>query len=224
MEDHLLELDIISALRFFDEAVPESRYHATAIVAAAGEEMGIGLLAHYFRQLGAMAEVLPGPITQGTRKGARLDRWLRVTRDRDITYYQTEIKNWSAHAIGGKSLSAQATPAELAVHKIERWNREWDGHTFRSKPVLKVLTPMKPPTEDAHVEPMVCFWNAMNPTGGPEPLFSVPLQAQHFVRVWVFSMSGFLRQTLASGTVSLRLQMPDTVSRLTWLHQIFRGA
>lgn len=224
MAGSFLELDIIAALRFFDGAVPGSRGHATAIVAVAGEEMGIGLLASYFRQQGATPEVLPGPITQGTRKGVRLDRWLRVTRNREVTYYQTEIKNWSAHAIGGRPLGVEATPAELTDYKIERWNREWDGRTFRKRQVLKVLTPMRPPTHNAHVEPMVCYWDAMHPSGAPEPLFSIPLHDQHFSRVWVFSMSAFLWQALDSGIVTLRLEMPDTMRRLEWFHKLFRSA
>lgn len=223
MAHSLLELDIVAALRFFDEAVRESRYHATAVVAIAGEEMAIGLLADYFRQQGVTASVLPGPVTQGTPKGSRLDRWLRVSRDREVTYYQTEIKNWSAHAIGGKVLRVGATPAQLEAYKIERWNKQWDGHTFRQESVLKVLTPMKPPVVDARVEPMICFWEALHPTGGLEPLFSVQLDNQYFSRVWVFSMSAYLRCCLGSGATSLQLEMPDTTNRLTWLHKVFKS-
>ena len=59
--------------------------------------------------------------------------------------------------------------------------------------VRKVLTPMKPPVEGVQVEPLVCFWDAMHPTGETDVLFSIPLDSGKFTRVWVFSMSAHLR-------------------------------
>ena len=49
METTAVRIDVDLLLRFFDEAPSESRYHATALVALAGEDLGAGLLAHYFR-------------------------------------------------------------------------------------------------------------------------------------------------------------------------------
>ena len=221
MGSSLLNLDIRTALQFFDEGVPESRYHATALVALVGEEMGIGLVARYFQDRGASTDVMAGPVTQGTQKGARLDRWLRVTQATDVTYYQVEIKNWSAHAIGGRPLRMDAPSEVIAAHKIERWNRQWDGRAFRDKPVIKFLIPMKPPATNAHVEPLICYWDAMHPTGGTEPLFSVELSGQHFPRAWVFSMSSFLRNMLAAGISRLPLDMPSATARLRWMNNLF---
>jgi hypothetical protein len=221
MTENLVEIDVLSLLQFFDEAVPASRYHATAVVAVAGEDMGVGLIAHYLRQQGLTVEVLPGPCTQGTHRGVRLDRWIRTIHDGNAIYYQVEIKNWSAHAIGGKALKANALPNELAAHKIERWSREWDGSTFRKSGARKVLTPMKPPKPNSKVEPLIVYWDAMHPSGEREPFFFVPLENPAFSRVWIFSMSTYLRELLSSGISKVMLEMPDTVQRVWWLKRLF---
>ena len=219
MTENLVEIDVLSLLQFFDEKVPASRYHATAVVAVAGEDMGAGLVAHYLRQQGLTVEVLPKCVP-GTRRGVRLDRWIRTIHDGNAIDYQVEIKNWSAHAIGGKALKANALPDELAAHKIERWSREWDGSTFRKSGARKVLTPMEPPEPNSRVEPLIVYWDAMHPSGEREPFFFVPLENPAFSRVWIFSMSAYLRELLSSGISKVMLEMPDTVQRVRWLKRL----
>lgn len=217
-----VEIDMLSALEFFDEARPTSRYHATAVVAMAGEDMGIGLLEHHFKQQGATVRVLPEPCTQGTRRGVRLDKWVHVILDGESTYFQVEIKNWSAHAIDGKVLKANASPSEIVDHKAERWSKEWDGSTFRKSSARKVLTPMKPPQQNCKTEPLICYWDAMHPTGEIEPLFFVPIKNPHFSCVWVFSISAYLRELLSLGINKVILQMPFTIQRVQWINRIFK--
>jgi hypothetical protein len=215
-----MNVDIAATLHFFDETPRESMGHATAIVAVAGEDLGVGLLAHYLKQQGASVEILSGPCSQGTKKGKRLDRWVRVDQNSTTTYYQVEIKNWSAHAIGGRVLKIDASIEEVAEHKKERWSKEWDGTRFRKDMIGKVLLPMKPPVPECRVEPLACFWDAMHPEGGSEPFFSVSVPDSHFDRVWVFSMSGYLRGLLAEGQTHVRLNMPETTIRMEWLNRL----
>ncbi len=222
MAVNLVEIDILSTLRFFDEAVPSSHYHATAIVAVAGEDMAAGLLSHYLLEQGLEVEVLPDRCTQGTKRGVRLDRWIRTSRSGAVNYYQVEIKNWSAHAIGGRVLKVDASSDEIKAHKIERWQKEWNGSTFRKKGIRKVLTPMKPPAPNNRVEPMAIYWDAMHPTGKSEPLFSVDIENPHFPRVWIFSISAYFRELLASGIRKVKIEMNDTVARLNWLNRLFK--
>lgn len=166
-------------------------------------------------------EVLPGPCSQGTKKGKRLDRWLHVTHNGRAVYYQVEIKNWSAHAIGGRILKIDASHEEVSEHKKERWSKEWDETGFRKPAVGKVLIPMKPPVPDCTVEPLACYWDAMHPDGEGEPLFAVPVPDSHFSRVWVFSMSAYLRELYASGIAQVYIEMPDTAIRMDWLGRLF---
>src|SRR6266487_3479632 len=119
-----VRLPIRLLLEFFDEAPDYAKGHANAIVAILGEELGAGLLIDYFRGKNLETEVLGIRCTQGTTSGKRLDRWVRVIKGRQTTYYQVEIKNWSATAIGGRRIGINASKSQLREHKIERWSKE----------------------------------------------------------------------------------------------------
>lgn len=219
---HMVEIDIIKLLKFYDERIPTSVHHATAINAVAGEDLGAGLIVHYLKRENFSAKVLQDPCTQKTKSGYRLDRWILATRNGEKVYYQTEIKNWSAHAIGGKILKIKATQEEVSEYKIKRWDSSWNGKTLTSKKARKVVTPMKPIEENSKVEPLICFWVSMHPKGKDEPFFSIDIKDKNFSRLWVFSMSAYLRNLLKSGEKKINLEMPDTKSRLEWLKTLFR--
>jgi hypothetical protein len=167
----MVEIDIIELLKFYDEKIQTSVHHATAINAVAGEDLGAGLITHYLNRENFSAKVLPDPCTQKTKKGYRLDRWILAKINNEKIYYQTEIKNWSAHAIGGKILKINATQDEVSEYKIKRWNKSWDGKILTEKAARKVLTPMKPIEENSKVEPLICFWMSMHPEGKSAPFF-----------------------------------------------------
>ena len=62
------------------------------------------------------------------------------------------------------------------------------------------------------------MWDAMHLDGETTPWFSVMLPTgSHFQRLWVFSMSAFLR-TLTDQY--LTLEMPNTLQRLNWLQYL----
>jgi hypothetical protein len=194
-------VDVEAVLQFFDERPLGSRRHATAIVAVAGEDLGVGLLCHYLRARQLRAEPLEGPCTTGKMVGSRLDRWLRVSGAGSETLYQVEVKNWSAHAIGGESLPINAPADQVARYKTSHWQNAWDesSGTFSHPTLKKVLEQMRPPEPCDLQEPLVCYWSAMHPTGGGEPLFSQPTPGRWCDRVWVFSMSSYLRTLYAAG-------------------------
>lgn len=212
-------------LQFFDEVPIGSQRHATAVTAVAGEELGIGLLLDYFRGCGFSADGLNMICTPGTRSGKRLDKWVKVGRGQRTTYYQVEVKNWSAHAIGGRRLLIDVSDTELKAHKIERWSREWGQEGFLKDAVRKVLEPMRPPVEKAQIEPLVCFWDAMHPTGAVEALFRVRAPLGKFPYVSIFSMSSYLRELYKGGRARIRIEAPETIARLNWLVKLFgKGA
>jgi hypothetical protein len=219
-------VDIFNTLQFFDEKPREprdSRGHATSIVAVAGEDLGAGLLAHYLRQQqGASVEVLPDLCNQGTQKGPRLDRWIRCTQGDSTIDYQVEIKNWSAHAIGGKVLNVDASPEEVSAYKVDRWEKlVWDGATFRGS-MKKVLIPMKCLPPGHTVEPIACYWFAVHPEGKRDPFFPWPVSNESdFRQVWVFSMSAYLRELRELGYSTIELEMPHAALRIDWLKHLF---
>lgn len=219
----LFRIDKLTVLDFYDTRPANSSKHVAAVNAVAGEDLGAGLMKHYLENIeGAKVEILDKSVTPGTSKGNRLDRWVlsQWADDTPPTLFQVEIKNWSAHSIGGKRLPLDATPEQLAYHKIERWSKEWDNATFQllKEQTRKVLSPMRA-AQQGEIEPALCMWDAMHPRGEASPWFSVVLSDnQHFARLWVFSMSAYLRSIDAP---YIEIEMPDTYQRLQWLNKIF---
>ncbi len=212
----LLTVNIPELVSFFDDDLPVSK-HASAVKAVMGEELGFALLTDYFRRSGADVEVGPALCSTGKSTGFRLDGWLHVTRVGTATLYQVEVKSWSRHSIGGRALSLSASGIEIRAFKIERWKHYWAGDRFCVDGLNKVLTPMEPPLTGIPVEPLACLWDAMHPTGEPEPFFTIDLTNGPFQRVNVFSMSSFLRSL---NVKTLNLDLPATSERLNWLSRI----
>lgn len=213
-QSDMVSIDRRALLRFFDEVPDDSCGHATAVVAIAGEELGLALLLDYFLKTGTPAKKLEGPCSQGRKRGHRLDAWV----ERGSTLYQVEVKSWSAHSFGGTPLRADISPEELANFRMDRWNEVWVKGTLADASATKVLERMHSPRRGANVEPLIVFWVAMNPTGEPDPFFSEPIEGGRFPRINVFSISGYLR-TLTEDTLVLKL--PNTRARLRWLSEMF---
>jgi hypothetical protein len=112
---NLISANRFTLLDFFDQEPKTSRGHATSVVSVAGEELGIALLVHYFGNKGIKAKVIGHRCTPGTKSGRRLDAWVEA----DSVLYQVEVKNWSAHAIGGKVLQIGASPQEATKYRKE---------------------------------------------------------------------------------------------------------
>jgi hypothetical protein len=220
----IVRLDREKVLEFFDEIPIGSPGHATSVCAVAGEDLGAGLLKRYLeKEHLAQVSILFGPVGQGTRKGSKLDRWISVKYPGGATvYYQVEIKNWSAHAIGGKRLPVKILPDALAKWKQTEWGKLWnkDAQDFGIDSLKKVLTRMKCPDTSATVEPVACLWIALHPEGATSPWFEVPIDRKDccFRRLHVFSMSSYLRNLNES---HIEIEMPDIVQRLDWLQKMF---
>src|ERR1041385_9462440 len=71
----LFHIDRIATLEFYDTRPIDSRKHASAINAVAGEDLGAGLMKHYLEYVtGAVVTILDETCTPGKREGKRLDR------------------------------------------------------------------------------------------------------------------------------------------------------
>ena len=217
-----LRINVRRLLEFFDEKPGESVGHATAIVGVIGEDLGAGLLKHYLEHTrNAKVSILPETPRTGNKKGPWLDRWIDVVwPDGSGRLFQTEIKNWSAHAIGGKILKAHAPQNEVSRFGIERWRGHVAGMHWKA--INKVLTPMKRPQDvDAShtVEPLLIYWWVIHPEGLNESFFSHDLgTSTGFSRLWLFSMSSYLR---GLNEAAIELEMPHAAKRMSWLHELF---
>ncbi len=220
----MVRIDRRRVLEFFDEIPKNSWKHATAVCSVAGEDLGAGLLKRYLEtEYDAKATILEGPVTTGKQKGPRLDRWVEVAYpDGGIIHYQIEVKNWSAHAIGGSKLKLDASPAEVSAYKRNSWNLLWDqdAQTIKAESLVKVLVQMKCPVGAKTVEPVACLWRAVHREGADSPWFSVQIDSADccFKVLHVFSMSSYLRNLTES---HIEIEMPDTARRLQWLNLMF---
>ena len=220
--DGRLRINVKRLLEFFDEKPGESVGHATAIVGVIGEDLGAGLLKHYLEcTRNAKVSILPETPRTGNKKGPWLDRWIDVVwPDGSGRLFQTEIKNWSAHAIGGKILKANAPQNEVSRFGMERWRGHVAG--MHLKTINKVLTPMKKPwgVDPSHtVEPLLIYWWVIHPKGLNESFFSHDLDAStEFSRLWFFSMSSYLR---GLNEAAIELEMPNAANRMSWLCRLF---
>ncbi|MGH7801456.1 MAG: hypothetical protein ACREOW_12680 [Thermodesulfobacteriota bacterium] len=229
---NFIRVNVRLLLKFFDEKPPESQRHATSIVAVAGEDLGVGLLKHCLeRTQSAKVKVLSGIPTIGKRnpethqQGPYLDRWVDVVwPDGSGQLFQTEIKNLSAHAIGGRILKVDASLEEVTRFMIERWRSLWGSYPNIPEYAKNVLKPMKRPSEVdlSHVlQPLIVYWFALHPEGRRESFFSVDLEAGYdFSRLWFFSMSTYLRSLNED---VIELEMPIAAKRMSWLHKLFPG-
>ena len=113
MAVNLLNVNVRETLAFFDEKPCWSERQATAIVGVLGEDLSAAVLQHCLEANEASnVYVRNETVGTGGRSGPRLDRWIEADLPGGKkVLFQTEIKSWSAHAIGGEVLRLSA-PAE----------------------------------------------------------------------------------------------------------------
>lgn len=214
-------IDVEKLLSFFDSDA-KARTHSSSLKALVGEELMLALLIEYFRLQGTAADVVDRVCTTGARAGYRLDGWVRIQHPTPagVTHYQTEVKSWSAHGVGGGSLylGANSTGAELATFKVKVWERYWRDGRFLADGLNKVLVPMKAPEGAARILPLACLWAPVHPTGLAEPFFEVATIGADFPSVCVFSASSFLR---GLGQAHVVLPLPTFAQRMTRLGEMF---
>lgn len=217
-----MQLQIKEAIRFYDETHGMNKKHASAVTGVIGEDVAIAVFCHYLSSRGWEVTPLDEPCTQGTKKGKWLDKWLLVESNDDAWLYQAEVKNWSAHSIGGKHLALDATPEEFRILTQARWREEWDevNKKFHKPQVNKVLLTMRPPMlyRKQRIEPIVIYWFAIHPTGAKEACFTMEAQGA-FSRVSVFSISTYLRSLLAH---TIDVDVPRVAERLAILEKLLR--
>lgn len=214
-------------LDFYDYRVASSNTHASAINAVLGEDFAVALLRHYFTSEGATFDALPIPCTTGKQKGHRLDKWIAVTSIGQLAeIYQLEIKNWSAHSIGGTTVKRDATVSELRDYRKDRWVRQFKTtgniHTPSQLATVKVLTKMQvPQTHSGYLhKALLCFWEALHPDGEDDPFFAIDVANENFQQLQVFSMSNYIRKILRY-TETIDVAMIDSDVRIDWLKKIY---
>jgi len=219
------ELKLRELLNFYDHKVPESKNHASAVTAVLGEDLAITLLIHYLRSEKIEVIALDESCTQKTKSGHRLDKWLKVKSPTICVMYQVEIKNWSAHSIGGATVNIGSNEEEMRKFRIQRWRHQFNEvqQIPSKKETLKVLTKMCIPTgySEYEHEALLCFWEPLHPTGELNALFEVAVQSESFKKLTVFSISNYISLLLDKNIETLEVEMPIADARIDWLQKLY---
>lgn len=239
-----MKLNIKEALNFFDNA-KNSRGHASAVVGIIGEDLNVFAFKHYMKSKGNEVEVLnqkdgrPSPVTQGKRTGKRLDRWIisEPKNDKKLLY-QCEIKNWSATAVGGRSLDINAKNDDIREVASHHWRGQLEEFkkTYKKSTISKVLTPMKVPEEykslEDTVRPLLIYWMPiLKPTIKDIKFFfpvcvsKLPLPInfkKSFKTLYIFSVSIYFRQLISKGKKEINFDSSIVEKRMNNLNKIIR--
>lgn len=217
-------INLRKLIDFYDRKVPESIGHATAINAVMGEDLAISLFCDYAFRNNLSPQFLSEKCTQGTNSGKRLDCWIEISENSKLIHFQTEIKNWSAHAFSGKIIPEGESEDEMILYRIGRWENQFDSinRTLKQDPAKKVLIKMKPLNTHAEIRPLIIFWDAMHPKGEPKEFFPVDVSSDVFKKLWVFSMSNYVRNLIQMSIFEIKVEMPTVINRFNWLNDFYR--
>ena len=230
----LFTLNRISLIDLFDKKYLDEKLGSplTAIISFFGEDLLLGLFDHYLRSKGDCIVSLDYSCKSEGLTGHRLDAWVE-TKNKLKTLYQTEIKNWSANALGGKPIkNTENSLLDAAKHNRQRYL----NHTKTAKGVWKVLLEMNPPKWHTKTNitflPLLAFWSPIAPQKDIdsekflEPFFEVETQEfkeiilgselfthndSYAESVSIFSASNYLRR-IKDCNVTVR--MPRVKQRL----------
>ncbi|MFC3603173.1 hypothetical protein [Deinococcus soli (ex Cha et al. 2016)] len=215
----------LELLKFMNSGDLDANGHHTGMTGLIGEPLAVGLILHHLRQTNPGAALISTKVTNGAKKGPRLDAWID---DGQGKLYQTEIKMWGGNAIGGVYLAPDTSHEQLREIGQRQWHRWiWDQENTRFQEALvqKVLTPMLPPSEldkaSYTVEPLLCLWWLVHPDDTDTSWTTVPLTPTPefpFPQVHVFSLTRYLMDLEED---VLHLELPLLEQRFAWLDRIF---
>lgn len=212
-------------LAFYDKRQKwsaETGSPVSAITGIIGEDLVLGLFCHFIK--GQIQSYRCKPIG---KFGEWLDAWVSDGKE----LYQVEVKNWSAHSIGG--LEIPDDPAAFRNVAQRNLTNFLTNPAFHSK-VWKVLGEMTPPpaAQKATPIPVLAFWapvagqKSNDPTlpfwfecqisdyrsGLPQKYQSTPHR-----KIRIFSSSLYLRSL---GSKFLNVPMPRAEARLQTLENL----
>ena len=222
----MIKIKIADIIELFDVKKKELKNDITSIIGIVGEDLGAALFEKYYKEILNIDVIVSknySPLSITTnRKGPRLDRWIYV-EDSKIAY-QTEIKNWSAYAIGGRSISPEDNIKDIALKNWkERIKSIKENKLNRENKVLcKMKRPDDFPFNKFRPEPLIIYWMVLSKDGkNLQPFFKVNIKKNGFNKLNVFSMSNYLRYLQSKKIKELKLHMPDAENRINLLKDCF---
>jgi hypothetical protein len=189
--------------------------HVSALTGVIGEDLVLGLLLHYWTKSQCTPRIVSYMCKGKGLRGKRLDAWIVQSPG---VLFQVEVKNWSAHSLGGRSLPIDASAEELKSFAAKSWDYYFRRDQLPEE-IAKVMQPMVPPADFVarDVKKLLCFWSHITDHTG-KPYCTHRLGAD---LLYVFSASAYLR-SLSSETVELKV--PRIEIRLKLLKSLISEA
>jgi len=181
-----IKIDVIEVIKFydekeFDENNKEVKKPASSISGMIGEDLIAGIFKDFLENIDPSLKktdylnnnkvtILDTTIKAIGKNGKMLDRWILLNNEQNNIAFQTEIKNWSVHSLGGKSFpkiekngkDPFSDILELSKINFEKtWKEDKFGRGgFIDKSVGKVLLKMKEEEiiKGYKIKPLICFW------------------------------------------------------------------
>lgn len=221
-----MRVDILESIKFFDD--PAEVGHASAVIGVVGEDLCASSFAHYInsRNNSSNCVVLDLPVSKGTLRGHRLDRWI-VDNDNRIIY-QSEIKNWSSTAKNGVRLPVLAKD-DLVRRVVElNLNNQIKGSFYQADKVLEKMSKPEIYTQYT-LRPLLIYWMPIS-TDGVTPFSKIKVEDMNlaytpseFSELELFSVSLYFRKLLQE-VESLDLDMPNAEKRLVVLGNLLKSS
>lgn len=177
-----ISIDIKELIKFYDQKEENISKPASAITGLIGEDLIAGIFKHFLEECDSTTRnviIDDISIKAAGKNGKMLDRWIiQEKKDGTKIAYQTEIKNWSAHSLGGYDLSDKNNQnfidvflnnKEVKEVGLRNFDNTWGLNPydekeggFKDNSVGKVLLKMNNDIytkENGYlVKPLVCFW------------------------------------------------------------------
>jgi hypothetical protein len=203
-------LSFYESPKSWDKKIVGRGSHVAAITALIGEDLIIASLRHYWKnEKGQDSRIVSYQCNGGKKSGKRLDAW--ICTDTDACIYQVEIKNWSAHSLGGYDHPLSGAENVLEDFSTKRW-AHYFPETGLASEIAKVAIDMKVPVEFSNTQrkKLICFWAyVVDKNGGPYSIANNGIE--------VFSASAYLRGLKED---SIELGLPRAEIRLSLLQDL----
>lgn len=220
-----MKLNVKELIDFFDNKKDGIRHDISSVIGVVGEDLGTALFKHYYEKTFNKKVIISSSdlVSDGKLKGPRLDRWIYIKQSKNkFIAYQTEIKNWSAYAIGLHAVGSDSTT--IPTTGLLNW-KDRSRHLLNRKKngENKVFYPMsKKPVDfpdNTVIEPLIIYWIVLSKDGIVlDPFFSVDVNIKKFKKLNVFSMSNYLRSIKEK---EINLDMPNAEKRIKLLSRYF---
>lgn len=223
--------NIEELIKFYD-LKGENHKHASSVTGLIGEDLITGIFKHYLESQNSNVKVTVLAENPKEEKGRWLDRWIIQEIGAKNICYQTEIKNWSAHSLGGVQFDYNPNkPLDFKTLDSDKiFNKIWDDTKmeFKDAAVDKVLKQMKSNAEldtlpSKIIEPLVCFWMPITRSSVIAPIIELKISNANtnFDKVTIFSSSIYLRQLRSMGNTKIEIESGHIAARMKKLNNLF---